>query len=646
MTQLQNLPMKFDNALNLAMFSGKGGVGKTTLSCGFARHWAQQYPQEQILLISTDPAHSVGDVLQMAVNDTPSPMADLPNLQVRALDAQQLLQSFRQQYGHVLELLVERGSFVEGDDLSPVWDLSWPGLDELMGILEIQRILREGDADRGVVDMAPSGHTLNLFGLMDFLDQFLAALDLFQEKHRFMVQRFKGKYQPDEADQFLQDMKQDLAQGRVMLQDPEHTACMVVAIPEPMSWLESQRFIDALNELKIPIGGIWVNHVLAHPDDYQRYTSEQALLKKFVELAQPHPVWVALQQVQEPVGIAELDQLFRHATSFSPNPSADLESRPMEIRWPQRVPPGFPDFLTEGRRLILVGGKGGVGKTTVSAAIAWGIAQRHPQKQIRVISIDPAHSLGDALGQSLGHNPVELTPNLSGQEMDAKTLLDQFREDYLWELAEMMSGDNGLGDIQIAYGPEAWRQIVSQALPGIDEMLALIGVMELLETHSQDLIILDTAPTGHLLRFLEMPTALSDWLAWIFKLWIKYQDVVGRVDFMGRLRNLRQRVVKAQKKLQDPAYTEFIGVVQHQSAVLAEAQRLTASLQSMHIHQRYIVHNRYESGHELTDSVFPDHTLVCLPSLPCAVTPLEQVQGAARLLFEAREAISAGFPSA
>ncbi|MGP1384498.1 MAG: ArsA family ATPase [Thainema sp.] len=633
--------MKFDNALNLAMFSGKGGVGKTTLSCGFARHWAQQYPQEQILLISTDPAHSVGDVLQIAVDDTPSLMADLPNLQVRALDAQQLLQSFRQQYGHVLELLVERGSFVEGDDLSPVWDLSWPGLDELMGILEIQRILREGDADRVVVDMAPSGHTLNLFGLMDFLDQFLAALDLFQEKHRFIVQRFKGKYQPDEADQFLQDMKQDLAQGRAMLQDPERTACMVVAIPEPMSWLESQRFIDALNELQIPIGGVWVNHVLAHPDDYQRYVSEQALLKQFVEIAQPHSVWIALQQAKEPVGVTELDQLFQHATSFSPNPSAVSETRQLNIRWPEPIPPGFPDFLEEGRRLILVGGKGGVGKTTVSAAIAWGIAQSHPQKQIRVISIDPAHSLGDALGQSLGHNPVTLTPNLSGQEMDAKNLLDQFREDYLWELAEMMSGDNGLGEIQIAYGPEAWRQIVSQALPGIDEMLALIGIMELLETQAQDLIILDTAPTGHLLRFLEMPTALSDWLAWIFKLWIKYQDVVGRVDFMGRLRNLRQRVVQAQKKLQDPAYTEFIGVIQNQSAVLAEAQRLTASLQMMNIHQRYIVHNRCETSHELSDAVFPEHTLVRLPSLPCAVTPLEQIQGAARLLFEAREAISA-----
>lgn len=73
---------------HLVMFSGKGGVGKTTLSCGFARRWAKLFPEEQILLISTDPAHSLGDVLQTEVSDQASPVKDLPNLKVRALDAE------------------------------------------------------------------------------------------------------------------------------------------------------------------------------------------------------------------------------------------------------------------------------------------------------------------------------------------------------------------------------------------------------------------------------------------------------------------------------------------------------------------------------------------------------------------------------
>jgi arsenite-transporting ATPase len=116
------------DALRLAMFSGKGGVGKTTIACGFARRWAKQFPDQQILLLSTDPAHSLGDVLQVEVTDTATPMADLPNLQVRSLSAEHLLAEFRAEHGEELELLVERGSFVEGSDLQPVWDMGWPGL--------------------------------------------------------------------------------------------------------------------------------------------------------------------------------------------------------------------------------------------------------------------------------------------------------------------------------------------------------------------------------------------------------------------------------------------------------------------------------------------------------------------------------------
>jgi arsenite-transporting ATPase len=85
---------QFDS-LHLAMFSGKGGVGKTTLACGFARHWAQQFPHESILLLSTDPAHSLGDVLKMTVTDDPQPAADLPNLKVRSLDAETLSKRLR-----------------------------------------------------------------------------------------------------------------------------------------------------------------------------------------------------------------------------------------------------------------------------------------------------------------------------------------------------------------------------------------------------------------------------------------------------------------------------------------------------------------------------------------------------------------------
>ncbi|WP_199318376.1 ArsA family ATPase [Leptolyngbya sp. FACHB-541] len=621
--------------LRLAMFSGKGGVGKTTLSCGFARRWAQQFPDEQILLVSTDPAHSLADVLLSPVGDVPRSLPDLPNLQVRALDSQSLLQQFKADYGKVLELLVERGSFVQGEDLSPVWDLSWPGLDELMGILEIQRLLRERVADRIVVDMAPSGHTLNLFELMDFLDGFLEAMDLFQEKHRVISQTFAGQHVPDQADAFLVDIKADLAAGRQLLQDQQQTACLVVAIAQPMSYLETQRFLTALEKLQIPVGGLFVNHILLDADECDRYDEQQLILNKF-QATQQLPIFTAPQQAKEPVGTVALDQLIAQIQEFHQQDIKHTgEAKPAPL--PQKTPPGFSDFLAEGRQLILVGGKGGVGKTTVAAAIAWAMAERHPDRNIRVVSIDPAHSLGDALGVQLGHRPVALSTNLSGQEVDAEEVLDQFRADYLWELAEMMSGETGDDDLKIAYGPQAWRQIVSQALPGIDEMLSLVTVMELLEQKAQDLIILDTAPTGHLLRFLEMPTAMADWLAWIFRLWLKYQDVVGRTELMGRLRSLRQRVMQAQRRLKDPKYTEFIGVLQAQSAIAAETQRLTQALDNLGVQQRYVVHNCYQTGEEIAVEGFEGRgdrlTFVKLPLLPRSITALEQIKLASNLLF-------------
>jgi len=633
---LHKISMDWYDSLRLAMISGKGGVGKTTLACGFARRWARRFPQEQILLLSTDPAHSLGDVLQMTVEDTPHPLPDLPNLQVRTLDAQKLLQSFKKRYGRVLELLVERGSFVEGEDLTPIWDLSWPGLDELMGILEIQRLLNEQVADRVVVDMAPSGHTLNLFELMDFLDGFLQALELFQQKHRLIHQSFTGRYTSDEADAFLQQMKAELAAGRRLLQDRVYTACLVVAIAEPMSWLETKRFLEALQKLQIPFGGLFVNRLqeaASSPQDLDRFYEQQESIDKFLMLADSCPVFGIPLQTQEPVGSVALDDLVSQIRNLEA--TQDAGALPAAPCWPSKVPPSFNDFVAENRQLILVGGKGGVGKTTVAAAIAWAMAERYPEKNIRVISIDPAHSLGDAFGQPLGHQPTQLTDNLSGQEIDAKQVLAQFREDYLWELAEMMSGESYGSDstMQIAYGPEAWRQIASQALPGIDEMLSLVAVMELLDRKEQDLIILDTAPTGHLLRFLEMPIALGDWLAWIFKLWIKYQDVLGRIDFMGRLRGLRQQVVQAQKKLKNSQHTEFIGVLQAQSAIIAEAHRLTKALAQMQVYQRYMVHNRFESGQEIPAELCADRTMIHLPTLPRSVKPLERIQGAARLLF-------------
>jgi arsenite-transporting ATPase len=614
------------------MFSGKGGVGKTTTSCTFARYWAKQFPEETILLLSTDPAHSLGDVLLTEVKDYASPLPDLPNLSVQSLNAEKLLLEFKDKYSRYLEILVERGSLADGQDLAPVWDLDWPGLNELMGLLEIQRLLSEKKVDRIVVDMAPSGHTLNLLRLEDFLDVILNSLELFQKKHQVITETLTGHYSLDEVDDFLADLKFQLAEGRRLLQDDQFTGCIVVAVSEPMCFAETERFIASLKKLNVPYGGIVINRIINDSSiDPDRYAEQQNFINKFLEISENKPVFTVPQQQFAPLGGLALDNVAGQIQNID---HVELTC-PLPIQWPTKIPPSFTDFVAEGCQLIVVGGKGGVGKTTVSAAMAWAFANRYPDQKIRVISIDPAHSLGDAFGEKLGHEPKLLAPNLTGQEINAEKILDQFRADYLWELADMISGEGTEADstINIAYLPEAWRQIMSQALPGIDEMLSLITIMDLLDSNEQDLIILDTAPTGHLLQFLEMPTALGDWLSWIFKLWMKYQNVLGRVDFIGRLRSLRQQVVKAQKKLKDPKHTQFVGVIQAEAAIIAEHIRLTESLKTIGIQQRYVVQNRYTQDVEIESSLFSQQTIIRLPNLPRSVEPIARIKAAANLLF-------------
>ncbi|MFM6592104.1 MAG: ArsA family ATPase, partial [Dolichospermum sp.] len=434
------------------------------------------------------------------------------------------------------------------------------------------------------------------------------------------------------VDDFLADLKFQLAEGRRLLQDDKFTGCIVVAVSEPMCFAETERFITSLKKLNIPYGGIVINRIINDLSiDADRYAEQQKFISKFLEISENKPVFTVPQQQFAPLGGSALDNIAAQIQNIN---HVELTSPPL-IQWPTKIPPSFTDFVAEGCQLIIVGGKGGVGKTTVSAAMAWAFANRYPDQKIRAISIDPAHSLGDAFGENLGHEPKLLTPNLTGQEINADQILDQFRADYLWELADMISGEGTAADstINIAYLPEAWRQIMSQALPGINEMLSLITIMDLLDSNEQDLIILDTAPTGHLLQFLEMPTALGDWLSWIFKLWRKYQNVLGRVDFMGRLRSLRQQVVKAQQKLKDPKHTQFVGVIQAEEAIIAEHIRLTESLKNIGIQQRYVVQNRYTQDVEIESSLFPQQTIIRLPNLPRSVEPVARIKAAADLLF-------------
>ncbi|MFT0786979.1 ArsA family ATPase [Synechococcus sp. H55.10] len=623
------VPLTRSASCRLLLLSGKGGVGKTTLACALARHLAQRQPERRLLLLSTDPAHSLGDVLGIPVADTPQPLPESaphrlherPNLQVRALQAEVLLQSFKQTYGPALELIAERGSWLGREDLLPLWDLDWPGVDELMAILEVNRLLAGQEVDTVILDTAPTGHTLRLLELPDFLDNLLAVFATFQAKHREIAQALIGTYRPDEADAFLARLQGELEGGKARLTDPESTSAWLVLIPEPLSVAETRRFCQQLQSRRVPVGGLLVNQVLLgtvaaagekaeatpnrpSPLYLARQQEQWRWLKTLQEELPGYPIWVCPYQLEEPIGPTALDRLVQQLRplpevlpqleeipapgELSPSPQRD---EVLGIASGQSQALGLPDFLAQGIRLVLVGGKGGVGKTTVAGALAWNLAQRHPDQRLLLVSIDPAHSLGDLFQTKLGQEPLPLLPNLLGQEIEAAAVLERFRQDYLEEVAAILAGE-GTAGVEIQYDPQAWRQLLQMPPPGLDEVMALLTVLEQEASGQFNLVVVDTAPTGHLLRFLQMPQALEGWVSLALKLWLKYRDVVGRPEWAQRLRDLLAQVRQLQRRLRDPQFVSFVPVFNPEQAVLAETERLLAELDALGIPHPYAVLNR------------------------------------------------------
>jgi arsenite-transporting ATPase len=175
-------------------------------------------------------------------------------------------------------------------------------------------------------------------------------------------------------------------------------------------------------------------------------------------------------------------------------------------------------------KMVLFGGKGGVGKTTCASSSAiW--AAEHGRNTL-IISTDPAHSLGDSLGVNLPPGiptPIPKITNLTALEINPQVDIVDF---------EGLTNINPIEDMGFSNLPfmENLADLSSLNPPGIDETLALLKVLEFIETeHDYDLIIFDTAPTGHTLRFLSLPQTLSNWIGKLLKMKMKLGNMFGAI---------------------------------------------------------------------------------------------------------------------
>src|SRR5687768_6874023 len=203
-------------------FGGKGGTGKTTCAAAAAIALAER--GRQLLVVSTDPAHSLGDVLRRRLSIRPSTIpVRRGRLNACELDADRALDRWLSARRPALATIFERGTILDRDDVEPFLKMSLPGVDELLGLLEIERLAAGHAYDYVVIDTAPTGHTLRLLATPAFFKTFARVLDLMQEKHRALAHAFGRHAGRDDADTLIEELYREGERLAILLRDSART---------------------------------------------------------------------------------------------------------------------------------------------------------------------------------------------------------------------------------------------------------------------------------------------------------------------------------------------------------------------------------------------------------------------------------------
>lgn len=575
-------PEFLDSAdFQLLLFGGKGGVGKTTCAVAGALQLARLFPQRGLLLVSTDPAHSLMDSL----GDCASPA----NLAILELDAAQCLERFKACHAEQLRQIASRGTFLDDEDISRFLELSLPGLDELMSFLEISAWVQEGRYDCVIVDTAPTGHTLRMLQTPQLVRRWLAALDSLLAKHRYMRRMFAHASEADELDRFLLQLEESLEVMENLLRDETRCRFTPVMLAEPLSVQETVDMLEELQQLQLPIADLVVNRLYPASHCVLCNAIRHSQLEELSRLRR-HPLLGRLRMWGIPHFAAEVRG--REALQMFWEGATDLRGVVQFSRLPAPTSPCVEAAVKIPSRasvLVLFGGKGGVGKTTIACTTALAMAAAYPSHRVLLFSADPAHSLADCLGIPVGPVPAAVLPRLDAVEIDAEAEFRVLREQYAKDLADFLSAINSRLDF--TFDREVMEKILDLAPPGLDEVMALCKVLQYLDLHQYDVVLMDAAATGHLLRWLELPRLVEQWLKVLFGVLLKYREVIRLPAFSQRLVAISRNLKKLAQILRDPAHSQLIAVSILTEMALAETEDLVAVCQKIGLHVPVIVLN-------------------------------------------------------
>ena len=597
-----NVSRSDPRAARFHFIGGKGGVGKTTCAASFALLAAAR-PQH-VLVASTDPAPSLGDAFRRTLGAAPTRVA--AHLDAVEIDAGLVLQRWIAARRASLQEIAVQGTWLDREDVDRLLSLSLPGIDEVAALLEISRLARAGRYDLIVVDTAPTGHTLRMLAMPETLFGIARVFDAMREKHRVMVEALRGTFQPSAEDALIDELADNARSLAGLLRDRQRTRVSWVTLPEPMAIAETADALADLQDRGITVTDLVVNRLTparraACSHCAARRAFEQRALRG---LPKRIPVHAVLASGEEPRGVTALRRIGAQLlASLARVAGATPGARAAQACWTAVALAGeasrasVPDTL----KLLLFGGKGGVGKTTCAAASAVDLAARDKTRRVLLISTDPAHSLGDALGVRLSdaETAVRGAPrNLAARELDAGRVLDEMRRTYASAIDAIFERLGSGRSFDAGHDRSVLHGLIDLAPPGLDELAAIIEIANGLtgDAPRWDLAVIDTAPTGHALRLLELPSLMHDWTKALMSILLKYQPVTGLGALGSLLLQLSRGLGNLRELLVDPARTHFVVVTRAAALPRAESERLVHRLDGLGIHVPSVVVNAVGRG--------------------------------------------------
>ncbi|MFA4904613.1 MAG: ArsA family ATPase [Desulfobaccales bacterium] len=563
-----------DGNMRLLLFGGKGGVGKTTAAAATALELALRHPGRSLLLVSTDPAHSLQDSFSGA--EPP------PNLKVLELDAPAYLHDFQDKNRQRLRAIASRGTFLDEEDINRFMELSLPGMDELMAFLEISLWVKEGTYNGIIMDTAPTGHTLRLMEMPEMIRKWLEALDALLAKNRYMKKLFRGSYERDDLDHFIEGLAADVKEMEKLLKDHQQCRFVPVMLAEALSIEETLDLIRELQRLRIGVADVVINRLcpestcLTCRHIRTRQLQELARISKEPAFSKLR-LWGVPLYPEEIRGMESLRSFWEGLKEVAPSTGeAPLSPPPLTSRVDSPIPLPTPDMA-----MLVFAGKGGVGKTTLACATALRLARAYTGKRILLFSADPAHSLADCLNMSLGPQPKQVAPGIWAMEMDATADFVALKNQYRKELAQFLS--RLMPNLDLTFDREVMERIMDLSPPGIDELMALAAVMDFLTPEGYDLLVLDASPTGHLIRLLELPEVIEGWLKAFFSLFLKYRKIFRLPGISERLVKLSKDLKRLRAILRDPSQAALYATSILTEMSFAETTDLVAACRRLEI---------------------------------------------------------------